>query len=423
MPRTLYMLACLLLFSSSIAVARNPVPAKVLVTGFPAHIQNVAGWFESDPMMDPRQVPSRTHLTTLQGSDIQRFIRLYFPRTYEDLLEYEYIMLLVIEVSSFTQQQQRMMLDAIRKAGIPAISDRSVMSMAEYIAQEWAASELALAFPNDAPAVVAHRPFSFNNRLFRYVINTHPQIPPIFTPYKDFEGVETTHLIGTTCIMIPKEGAVAATYIIGDLPEGSPGAYPGPDFRAKGMFPHTLYWKYGNATTWTHTDMTGGDLYWNPAHNPYSLDMLMSEFMFAAGWDLPSDVVLLHNLRSRFSTFLATRGYIYSILDFIDKFGASTTPVVDDMKSIAENADEGKRLYLLQEYGESYSIMEVAVEQMEALRADAIRLKDRALLWVYVIEYISVTGVFMLSGFLLWTLMVRRSLYREVTVTKLRETE
>jgi hypothetical protein len=332
-------------------------------------------------------------------------------------------MLLVIEVASFTQQQQRWMYDAIRDAGIPAISDRSVMSMAEYIAHEWADSELALAFPNDAPAVVSQNPFSFNNRLFRYIINTHPQVAPVFTPYKDFEGVETTHLIGTTCIMIPKEGAVAASYIIGDLPQGSPGAYPHPDFKSRGMFPHTLYWEFGNATTWTHTDMTGGDLYWNPAQNPYSLDMLMSEFMFAAGWELPTDVVLVHNLRSRFSTFLATRGYIYSILDFIDKFGASTAPVVGDMKSIAERADEGRRQYLRQEYGDSYSTMEVAVAEMEALRSDAIRLKNQALLWVYVVEYISVTGIFLLSGFVLWTLMVRRSLYREVSVTRLSEKE
>ena len=42
-----------------------------------------------------------------------------------------------------------------------------------------------------------------------------------------------------------------------------------------------------------------------------------------------------------------------------------------------------------------------AVADMEGLRSDAITLKDRALLWVYVIEYISVTGVFLLSGFLL----------------------
>ena len=187
MSRPYCLMACLLLVVPS-ALARDPIPAKVLVTGFPYHIQNVAGWLEADPMIDPRQVPSRTHLTTLQGSDIRRFIRLYFPRTYEDLLEYEYIMLLVIEVFQFTQQQQKMLYNGIRDAGIPAISDRSVISMAEHIAHEWAESELSLAFPNDAIAVVSQRPFSFNNRLFRYEINSNPQVPPVLKPTRALRG-------------------------------------------------------------------------------------------------------------------------------------------------------------------------------------------------------------------------------------------
>jgi hypothetical protein len=51
---------------------------------------------------------------------------------------------------------------------------------------------------------------------------------------------------------------------------------------------------------------------------------------------------------------------------------------------------------------------------------EAIRLKDQALLWVYVIEWLSVTGMGLLSGLVAWTLMIRRKLYRQVEATRLR---
>ena len=42
------------------------------------------------------------------------------------------------------------------------------------------------------------------------------------------------------------------------------------------------------------------------------------------------------------------------------------------------------------------------------------------MVWVFVIEWLAVSGTSMLAGGLLWTLMVRRRLYKEVGETKLR---
>ncbi len=395
----------------------EPHPSKILVIGNPPNIRVVASWLENDPMVDPRQVPCRTFLTTLSGKDIQRYIRLYFPRNYDDLVEYEYIMLIMVEVFFLTNAQQKMIYNAIAKDGLGALQDRSVMSMAEWIAHPWADSIISDAFPNDADKVVSQK-FSYERVGLRYVVNTNPSIPPIFKPYKDFEGVETAITPGTTCICIPKEGAVVTSYIVGPFPEGYAGAYPDPRFRGSGWMPHTMYWRYGNATTWTHTDMLGGDLYWNPAHNPYSLDMLMAEFMFATGRDLPSDVVLVHNLRSKFASFISTRGFIYAIIDFVNKFGANDAPIVSKVSDVTSLAEQGKKLYLKQEYEKAAETMDLALSRMEQVRQDAMRLKDRALFWVYLTEWLVVTGVFLLAGFAVWTLMIQRKLYREVEVTR-----
>ena len=58
---------------------------------------------------------------------------------------------------------------------------------------------------------------------------------------------------------------------------------------------------------------------------------------------------------------------------------------------------------------------------MESLLDEALRLKDHVLVWIYLIEWLTVTGVFLVAGFTLWTLMIRRRLYREVAVTRIVE--
>ena len=51
---------------------------------------------------------------------------------------------------------------------------------------------------------------------------------------------------------------------------------------------------------------------------------------------------------------------------------------------------------------------------LEEAEKEAVKLKNQALFWVYVIEWLAITGTAMLTGFLTWSLMVRRKLYREV---------
>ncbi len=53
------------------------------------------------------------------------------------------------------------------------------------------------------------------------------------------------------------------------------------------------------------------------------------------------------------------------------------------------------------------------------MSSEAIRLKDGALRWVYLIEYLSISAVALVSAFSLWTLMVKRRLFREIAPTKL----
>ncbi len=55
------------------------------------------------------------------------------------------------------------------------------------------------------------------------------------------------------------------------------------------------------------------------------------------------------------------------------------------------------------------------------VNVEAARLKERSLfwVWVYVIEWTVTSSALIISGFLVWTLMIRRRLYREARTTRM----
>ncbi len=58
---------------------------------------------------------------------------------------------------------------------------------------------------------------------------------------------------------------------------------------------------------------------------------------------------------------------------------------------------------------------------MEARGIHGRREKRKALMWVYVIEWLVSSSALFISEFVLWTLIIRRRLYRAVRTTKFRD--
>ena len=75
-------------------------------------------------------------------------------------------------------------------------------------------------------------------------------------------------------------------------------------------------------------------------------------------------------------------------------------------------------LYVEGSYDESLERLDSALENLERASQLAMKAKDEALFWVYVIEWFTVSGTGMMCGAILWTLMVRRAAYREVGTTR-----
>lgn len=133
---------------------------------------------------------------------------------------------------------------------------------------------------------------------------------------------------------------------------------------------------------------------------------------------VPQDIALVHAARCKMLEVEKRRCLLMSLLDFCESFGANTRGIIAKMTKIDGVMSSANEEYLglrFEDVLESYERVGVMLEQAEE---DAVKLKNKSLLWVYVIEWLAVTGTGLVCGVVLWLFMVRRRMYREVSVTR-----
>jgi hypothetical protein len=152
--------------------------------------------------------------------------------------------------------------------------------------------------------------------------------------------------------------------------------------------------------------------------NPYAIDLVTNMILYSLDRELLSDVFARREARSLLSIFQEQKLLVFHLIEWADKFGANTLSVSSRLTDLEDTVEEATTCYLDQDYQTAISIMgSVSSGIVEALN-EAMRAKDSALFWVYTSEWLSVTASAILSGFILWTLMIRRRLYKPVDVTK-----
>jgi hypothetical protein len=138
---------------------------------------------------------------------------------------------------------------------------------------------------------------------------------------------------------------------------------------------------------------------------------------------VPQDLELVHSLRSRLTSFFERRTVLISLINFVERFGANVNTIERSLAEVDLNYTRAQELYREQEWDRSLAVMDGLHKDLAELDDQAIRLKETALFWIYVIEWLIVTGALFASGAVLWTLMVRRRLYGEVGSTRLSAVE
>ena len=177
-------------------------------------------------------------------------------------------------------------------------------------------------------------------------------------------------------------------------------------------------WRYGTGIALA-IPVSGSSLGDTMREWKYFIDFVLNKVYVAADVPVPEDPELSHSLRAAFQQFDEQRFLAINLIDFVDRFGANTrslSEIVDDVEGVAREANE---LYVAGDCQGSLELIGVAMEGLLDLSAESTRVRRRALLWVFLTEWIVVSGTSMLCGWLIWTVMVQRRYYREVETTRL----
>ena len=102
-----------------------------------------------------------------------------------------------------------------------------------------------------------------------------------------------------------------------------------------------------------------------------------------------------------------------------EKFGADSGRMGELMSPISDKYRQAKESYLGQDFEAAGNLMNEIFEEISEAENQVVKIKENVLIWVYVVEWLTVTSTLMISGSVIWTVMVRRKLYREVGTTQL----
>ncbi len=338
---------------------------------------------------------SRDHYAGISSEDIRRAIRIYMPRRYEDLVaDYEVVILSDANVNSFTNKHLLWFRESVKEEGMGL----SMMGGHESFGgstghPDWGKTPVGDALPVDT------QPDQYMDGKVTILKEDNPFISSLpWRPDLPFLQEYASNIVNRR----PSTQVLAIDTIDNT-------GYDNPFFST---------WKYGQGRTFAMTgDWTPGGgiqfLRWD-----YVPDFATNLMLYCSQRPIPQDIELVHNVRFGLEQLAYQRALMDSLIDFVERFGAKPDRILERLTDFDTKRQEVIDLYLEQEFEEVRSLMDEASGLLEEANKVAERVKSEALFWVYVSEWLAVTATFLISGLLVWSLMIRRSLYREVSTTR-----
>ncbi len=347
------------------------------------------------PMMrsDPRLV-----LTLVPAGDLtspestERFVRIYMPRRFQDLCDkFDVVYHFDFVPQALTNTQISWIHDAIRDRGMGfAMAEMGWYPVADYWsgndAQGWMNTALYNAYPADI--IIGER---VAGRCLEKAVES---------PLVNLPGIEQAPIVSGGGLHIARAGStVHARY------RGS-------------TAPALITGTYGQGQTFMTP--AGWDLLprYVTFEWPFFLDYIVNPMYLVSGAEIPDDLVVVHRLRNNFMEYDTDRRMVIALMEFLDKWGANVRSVEMMLGDAEGTKKDAERYYLDNQYEDSLKKIETARQMLLDVSEHSGRLKKQAMLWVYLIEWSVVTGTLMICGTLVWFLMIRRRLYKEVGETR-----
>ncbi len=341
--------------------------------------------------------------------DIHRWIRIYMPRSYEEYYDrYDVLVMSNAYRRVFTLTQLRWFRDGATEHGLGLVMVAGQESFAASSSRpdaSWAGSLVEEVLPVTVPTgyqVIEHN--WIRRRTMEVVDHSNEFISSL--PYETTPQYMRMPVDGQL-VKLKEGGNLLARWKMPEL--GNPPLY--------------VTWEIGKGRTfavmhgWTHPGSQGGARYFTKWE--YYPDYAINLVHYLARWPLSTEYLTIHQYRERVHSLFLRRGMLLSLIEFVESFGGNPGQINDELRAFDSMVEAGQEHYLDRDYQRALDSAQSALDRMSEIEDLSIRVKNQALLWIYITEWLTVTGTGLLCGLALWTLMIRRRLYKGVGITRL----
>lgn len=372
-----------------------------------------ASWFAYEPSVDYALVPTGVFgAYSFPIAEAQRSVRVYFPRSQERLQEYDFLTYRGVYMEAFVPSQIEAMRSTIMEGGSGALVEIGgiTKNWAEGVNWPWVQSTLASVFPNDPAAGDIWAANVQGNLPYKVVVNQDPSLPPLLRMFVPL-GIESVRGYWYIVLIVPRQGATSWGW--------AKGAYPGV---LGGDPPWLLSWRYHDSVTWSLADSLDTP-WWDDAFydsdQRYGLDIMMNMVLYSLGRPLPDDILLVNSVRQGFHLHGQRMSTLSSYLDFVEGFGVRSTRLLEAKQEVDLMTATAMDTYLQGDYELALEETQDAADAIHALEAKAVEWRNQVLYWIFLTEWAAVAGTLMITGYVLYVLMLQKRLYHAVDVTRM----
>ncbi len=370
---------------------------RVLYIGDAMGVPNPFPVLNSDPLLYCTAVYACTvHQPT---EAIRKSVRAYMPRTYSKFLTNDVVVLSDANREAFRTEHFDWLTRGVvgEGLGLVMIGGAESFTGGGGAYPTWEITSVASVLPCEMIA----SPPKIQGGVMK-IVNHEDE----FTKSLPFRTLGTYGSFSTGCNLKPTPPATLLSVIVRG---------------GGGEDPCLMWWDIGRGRTMAQAvDWTpdGGTIFMRWKH--YG-DYVTNMMLFLAGQKLPEDLEVVYLVRRRMREANEALLTLYYTIDLVDKLGGNSAPVIRLAGEIQTEKARAGRLYVECRMEESLAAFGSVLDLCAYAMNEAIKARDAASLWIFLTEWCVVTATFILTGSVLWLVMVRRRLYKEVKQTRLIE--
>jgi hypothetical protein len=347
-----------------------------------------------DPLISLNLIPSSIQEWAVELKDIRRYMRLYMPRNLEHLVGETDVVMISNSAADYFRPDWLQWISTATQDGLGLVMIGGLASFGGFngyiVYPDWGETAIGVILPVETLRVSENGAYDFAFKLIPSM-----EDDPLMSAFDWKTGPHFFAINRAT--MKPGASRIA----VSDPEERPLLAYQQVERGSVLAFLSTWGSPWGNEF-----------VRWE-----YFVDFSADMGYYSAGLEIP-DPVIVHEIRMLFEEYQLSQEIVRSIMDFVDRLGGRMTRVQDKMDGLVLRRSGADDLYIQQEYAECKDEMASLIEEMKPISEQAMRAKDSAFLWIYVIEWSSVTATVFLSGYFLYWTMIRRRLFRQAGYTR-----